>query len=215
MNLSFSSWRRGFISAGIYLGILIILVPILYLLPDEGFIKLNEAKNQAETETKPQTIINDWYNYLPFVGDLEKQKGLSKNSSHTFKVDAEELAFNGSSNINIQIFVERKDVDDGEIEVDTYSTTQSIETIDFTKLVLPPVISYENGTLSFKSANRQNFDFKYFKPDFTVAQFDNPKMGIENGTSSSFGWNIIYIRVPKSLKIDETPHNVRIQIINQ
>ena len=209
---AFISWRRSFIAAGLYLGVLIVLVPILYLLPDEGFIKLIEDRNQAETIS--QNAITDLTNHIPLVGDLDKQKGLYKNSSHTFKVDTKKLAFNGSANAINQIFIERKDVDDGEIEVCTYVTTQSAGNFDFTKLVLPPVISYENGTLSFKSANQQKLDFNRFNSDFTVAQFKNLNMGVENGMSWGFGWKVIYIRVPKSLEIDKGKYNNQIQMFS-
>ena len=211
---AFVTWRRSFILAGIYLGILIVLVPILYLLPNKGFVMLEENRNQAETISR--NTLADLFNHLPLKGDLDKQPGLYKNSSHIFKVDAKKLALNGSDNGSNQIFVERKNVDDGEIEVSTYAATHTAGNIDFTKLILPPVMTYENGMLYIKSANRQQLDFKQFDSDFTVAQFKSLTLGVGNGVSSSFGfgWKMIYIRVPKSLEIDEGKYNGKIQMIS-
>ena len=209
---AFVTWRRSFIVAGIYLGILILIVPILYMLPNEGLNELGENRNQAETIS--QNTINDLLNHIPLKGDLDKQAGLYRNSNNTFKVDTKKLGFNGSANANYQIFVERKDVDDGEIEISTYTATHTVGNADFTKLILPPVISYKNGMLSMKSANQQRLDFKQFNSDFTIAQFKNQTWGIGSDVSSGFGfgWKMIYIRVPKSLEIDKENFNDRIQI---
>lgn len=206
----FVTWRRSLIVAGIYLGILILIVPILYVLPNEGLNKLGE--NWSQGEIMSQNPITD---LLPLKGDLDKQPGLYRNSNHTFKVDAKKLAFNESVNGNNQIFVERKDVDDGEIEVSTYAATHTVGNVDFTKLILPPVTSYKDGMLSIKSANQPRLNFNQFNSDFTVAQFKNLTKGVGNGRSSSFGfgWKMIYIRVPKSLEIDEGNYNGQIQIV--
>jgi len=211
---AFVTWRRSFIVAGIYLGILILIVPILYRLPNEGFNELRENKNQAETETISHNTINDLLNHIPLKGDLDKQAGFYRNSNNTFKVDTGKLGFNGSANANYQIFVERKDVDDGEIEISTYTATHTVGNADFTKLILPPVISYKNGMLSIKSANQQRLDFKQFNADFTIAQFKNETWGIGSDVSSGFGfgWKMIYLRVPTSLEINKENFNDQIQI---
>jgi len=210
------TWKRSIILAGSYLGILILLVPMLYLLPNEGFANLIEDRNQAEAQsfnTLSFEALTDLTNHLAFTGDFDQQKGIYKNSNHIFKVDTKKLLFNASANSIVKIFVERKDVDDGEIEVRTYVATQSIGTINFTTLMLPPAISYKNGTLSFMSADRQSLDFRQFNSDFTVAQFKKLNKVVGNGMSSNFEWKIIYIRVPKSLEIDKGAYNGQIQII--
>lgn len=211
---AFVTWRRSLIVAGIYLGILILILPILYMLPNEGLNKLGE--NWSQGETMSQNAISVLLNQIPLKGDLDKQPGLYRNSHHTFKVDTKKLAFNGSANGNNQIFVERKDVDDGEIEVSTYAATHTVGNVDFTKLILPPVTSYKDGMLSIKSANQQQLNFNQFNSDFTVAQFKNRTKGVGNGLSSSFGfgWKMLYIRVPKSLEIDKGNYNGQIQMIS-
>ena len=211
---TFVTWRRSFIVAGIYLGVLILIVPILYMLPNQGLSKL--AENKTQTEMLSQNAISNLNNHLPLEGDLAKQPGLYRNSNYTFKVDTKKLAFNGSTNTNNQIFVERKDVDDGEIEVSTYAATHTVVNVDFTKLILPPVISYTKGMLSIKSANQQQLDFKQFNSDFTVAQFKNLTKGVGNAVSSGFGfgWKMIYIRVPKNLEIDKGKYDGQIQMLS-
>ncbi|HWQ71115.1 MAG TPA: hypothetical protein VN370_02230, partial [Desulfitobacteriaceae bacterium] len=204
------SWRRSFLAAGIYLGVLIIVVPLLFLLPHEDFSKSIVVAELNKIETLSQEAMDDLYNHKPLVGDLNKQKGLYQNSSHTYKIDSKKLAFQRSSNVYYQIFIDRKDVDDGEIEVSTYVTAQLIGDVDFTKLVLPPIISYQNGTLFFESAKQQVLDFKRYNADFTVAQFKKRNIGDEKGQRTYSRSKIVYIRVPKSLEIEDGENSVQI-----
>lgn len=198
------TWKRSFILAGLYLGILILMVPMLAILPDKGYIKL--VDNRVEAFGLSHNIIRnfDFYNHLPTEESLDKQEGLCKISSVTFKVDTNKLSFllyDPFINGDYRIFVEQKDVDDGEIGVSTYATTQLAGGIDFTKLMAPPGISFQKGTLSFKSPSRQTLEFKQFKNDFTIDQFRLQNYGNFIGMSASFGGQVIYIRVPKSMAI--------------
>lgn len=209
---AFITWRKSLILACIYLGILILLVPILYVLPNKGFMKSIGTPSQFNIIS--QIEIADWLANLPEEGDFPKQPGIYNNSSNTYKVDSKKLAIEGFSKGHYQIFVGRKTVDDGEINVSSYIATHSADYIDFTKLVLPPTSTYKNGTLFLKPANYQTFDFKQFSSDFTVKQFKTRAMEAENGMTLVFGWKVVYIRVPKSMEIDLSQTNVQIQMIN-
>lgn len=207
------TWKRSFIIAGLYLGVLILMVPTLYMLPDNGFTKLME--DTSEAETKSQNSYADLKNHLSLVGDLDQQNGLYKNSHQTFKVDTKKLALIVDERMigNYQIFVEPKGVDDGEIEVFTYVATQPQlgGGLDLTKLLSSPAISFQKDTLSVMSPSRQTVDFTQFNADFTVDQFKKQNSG---GVSANFGENFIYIRVPKSLKLDQGKYSDQIQMLN-
>lgn len=200
------TWKRSYILAGLYLGGLILMVPILSILPDKGNLKLVGNSDHDLAFALSQDLIRDFDNHIPTKESLDKQHGLYKISSHSFKVDTNKLSFllyDPFINGHYRIFVEQKDVDDGEIEVSTYATTQLAGGIDFTKLMLPPGISFQKGTLSFKSPSRQMLEFKQFKNDFTLDQFKLQNYGNFIGMSASFGGQVIYIRVPKSMAIDK------------
>jgi len=209
------TWKRSFICAGLYLGILVLMVPILYVLPNKGFIKVSANGNQADTVY--HNVFNDLYNRdnnLPL--DLDQQEGLYKNSSQTFKTESNKLSFNLDPNFNPpRIFVERKAVDDCEINVSTYAAIQSVGGIDFTKLIQPPAMSFQKGTLSFRSNNLQVLSLKKFNPDFTVDQFINGLSGSIQSPLGSYGFGqVIYLRVPKSLQIDTGAYSNQIQMIS-
>lgn len=205
-NVTLLSWRGNLILLGIYLGILLMAVPIVYLLPKEGFNKFAYYSNEAEALSE-DPVLDLYNNHLPSGESLDNQPGLYKNSSDTFNIDAKKLAFKVASNSgNYSIFVARKKVDDEKIEVSTYVAPQLEGTIDFTKLVLPPIITYQNGTLSLESAH-QSLSFIQCNTDFTVNQFKNRNMGLGKGLSTNFGETVVYIQVPKSLEINNEVNN--------
>jgi len=207
------TWKWSFIFAILYLGILILLVPMLYMLPDNGFNKLMVDNNHPETMS--QNSYTDLSNGLSLTGDLNQQNGLYTNSSSIFKVNAMKLAVILDERMTgeYQIFVAPKGVDDGVIEVFTYVATQPQlgGGLDFTKLISPPTILFQKDTLSFMSASRQTLNFKQFNADFTVDQFKKQNSG---GVSANFGRKIIYICVPKSLELEKGKYSDQIQMLS-
>lgn len=201
----FMTWKRSEILAGVYLGILLLLVPILNALPKNDFLKTDSSESSNMSQSSTPDLFN-----LMAKGDLDQLQGVYKNNTQTFKVDQPTLKFDLPPNSGYnQIFIERKGVDDGEIEVRTYVATQFTEGIDFTKLILPPKVSFQNGVLALKS-EQQKLDFKLFKTDFTVGQFKPEDMINIGRMSMYFGWKAVYVRVPKSLEIDQGKYHVQI-----
>ena len=186
------SWKRSALIAGIYLAVLILLVPVMYLLPGKDFKQLVRSTNN--------TVI------LPQL-DAKNLDKLYKNSNQAFQFDKKTLGFKVADNTGYnQIYVERKGLDDGKIEISIYAATQVFAGIDFTKLILPPDVSIKNGILTIKS-HQQKLDFKKFNPDFILDQFKPDNIGYNGGM---FGWKAVYVRVPKSLEIDKGTYNVNI-----
>ncbi|HBV85864.1 MAG TPA: hypothetical protein DEF42_04200 [Desulfosporosinus sp.] len=205
------SWRLSAIIAGLYLGFLAMLVPILYLLPANDFIKTVENKEQAISNS--QILMNDLYNQkFPSEEDLAKLEGVYKNSSHTFKVDSNKLSINLRTKTgSYHVLIQEKDVDDNEINVSAYVTAQYMGEVNFTKQLAPPAISLKNGILFLTTPNYQTLEFKQFNSDFTVDQFKHQNSN--NGLSTNFGEQIIYIHVPKNLEINRDGLEDRIQLI--
>ncbi|MCO1601177.1 hypothetical protein [Desulfosporosinus nitroreducens] len=188
------------------------LVPILYMLPNKDFVKIVENKDQAIASSS--NLMNNLYNqHFPTEGDLDKLEGIYKNSDQTFKLDSSKLSFDLQPGTeNYHVLIERKELDDGEIDVSTYVTAQYVGEVNFTKRLLPPAISVDNGMLSLRAPDRQTFEFKQFNIDFTMAQFNNQNSSIHE-MSPHFANQIIFIRVPQSLEINRGVSGDRIQII--
>lgn len=213
------TWRMSLSLAGLYLGILILLVPVSCLLPRDAFFQPDESGIQADL-LGPSPIESLFVDSTPLTGDLANQPGFYRNGFFTFRAEgdnADKLLLQCDPNIYYTantIFLEKKKSDDGEIEVHSYAGPQLINNMDCTKQILPPAISYKDGILSIAPATQQRLTFIQFNTDFTVRQFQaraeaTPNM---NSFSTMSGNKIIYIRIPKSMEIDIGPENSDDQI---
>lgn len=200
------SWKRNVLCAGVYLAILIMLVPISYLLPRQGFLQPSGDKSQTVLIT-PEDVVDSFSS----VDNPGQVKGVYKNNTQTFKLDTNQLTFDESANQgNYQILIKRKAVNDGEIEVSSYTPERLIKEINYEKNILPPSISLKSGTLSIKAPSQQNLEFKQFIADFTVNQFYHINQKSFDLNRMNPGWNIIYLRVPQSVEIQGSTYNVHI-----
>lgn len=171
-------------------------------LPNNEFIQSSRDENLLLTKL-PQDWTNDLNAYrFPPEGDLDELPEIYKNSNQIFKLDSNIITLINSSNIeDNQIRIERKDTDDGEVEVSTYIGPHYAGGVDFTRLVLPPKIILEKGMLSIQAPTQQNLEFKRFDAGFTVNQFEQVKQNSGEMNSAHIGWKVVYIRVPKNLEI--------------
>lgn len=201
------TWRNNARLAGLYVVLLIALLPIYYLLPSQGFMQAGEENNLAFSET--QRDFTYGYNPFPPEGNPDQLPGVYKNDSHQFEIDTNKLMLEESPNTSYRILIARKDVDDGKIEVSSYITPHVAGGIDFTKSVLPPAIFWQQGTLLIQAPSQQQLEFRGLISDFTIKQFKQVNQGIRNMGSTSFGWKVIYLRVPKSMEIDSGTTNVQ------
>lgn len=207
------TWRNNLLFAGAYLVLLLLLVLVSTFLLKGGFLQSSEG---ADLITKsPQDWADIDRNHFPPKVNLDQYPEIYKNSSQTFKLNSNTLTFEDSSSTGYNLLIERKSTNDGEIEVSTYVSPHYAGGFDFTKKVLPPMISLENGgRMSFQAPTSQNLEFIRFNPVFTVNQFKQVNQNHPSEMySSRFGWKAIYLRVPKNLEIiDSGGYNV--QMVN-
>lgn len=202
------SWKKNSFFAGLYLALLIILVPISYLLPTQEFTQSSEDKSQ-NINYSPTDVIDSFSS----TENPDQIQGVYKNSTQTFKLDTHALSFNEAINRgNYQIFIKRNGINDGQIEVSTYIYKQFYGKIDLTKRIPPPSISLQNGKLTIETIEHPNFEFKQFLADFTVDQFRPHNQEWFNSSRSPSDWRIIYLRVPQSLEI-QNPDRYNVHIL--
>lgn len=200
------SWKRNLFFAGGYLAILILLVPLSYLLPRQGFIQEDTEKNQLSLNSSEDIVT-----LFSSEDNPDQIKGIYKNKNQIFKVDSETHKFQIAPNqFSYQFLIKRKAVDDGEVEVSSYTTEQYLGDFNYAKEISAPTIDLQNGLLSIQPvSHHKTLEFKQFITDFTVDQFKhvNPK-SIEPNRSPD--WNFIYLRIPKSLEIGGSSGNVHL-----
>lgn len=196
------SWKRNILFAGVYLALLIMLIPLSYLLPRQGFIQAGADKNEINLSS-PEDIIT----LFSSEDNPDQIKGIHKNKSQTFETHINSLSFDGSVNRgNYLVFIKRKAVDDGEVEMSSYVIERLIGEINYTKSILPAKVSLDNGYLSIAEPSHQNLEFKQFMSDFTIDQFKH----LNSKSLDTYGypdWNIIYLRVPQSTEIHNYSNN--------
>lgn len=207
VKLNFFKWRINLVLVGIYLAVLIMAVPIMYLLPMQDITTPVKDTNQVVEETDQEKMIPLGDIFKNYNGQsLGSPGGVYQNSSKTFKFAGNTLALNIPSNDNYNILVDRKNVDDGEIEVSSFIAPHNINGVDFTKEIEPPDISVQGNTLSIIK-KKQQLNFAQFEANFVLDQFTHLNVHDNRSNVSSFGENVVLLRVPKSLEIEKGNYN--------
>jgi len=198
------TWKNNLISAGIYFVLLLLLVPVFALLLKHDFVHSSKDgdKELLITQAPRDWSVDSWKYHIPPDGRFEEQSGLYKNSSQTFPADTKQITLESSADTGYNpIYIERKDSEDGVIEVSSYVAPHYADSIDFTRMVSPPRISFEKGILTIEDPSQQNLRFKSLSDSFTVNQFKQKDQKTQRGSISMFGGKAVYIRIPKNLEI--------------
>jgi len=211
------TWKNNLISVGIYFVLLLLLVPLSAFLPHDDFV---QSSKDGDKELLITQAPLDWSQdskkfHIPSDGRFEEQSGLYKNSSQTFQADTNLITLESSAKTGYQpIYIERKDSDDGVIEVSSYVAPHYTDSIDFTRIVSPPRISFEKGILTIEAPSQQNLQFKSLSDSFTVNQFKQKDQNTREGHSSVFGGKAVFIRIPKNLEIHDEGFQGQINWVN-
>lgn len=212
------TWKNNLISAGIYFVLLLLLlVPLSALLPKDDFVRSSKVgdKELLITQAPREWSVDSQKYHIPSDGRFEEQSGLYKNSSQTFQADTNLITLESSANTGYQpIYIERKDSDDGVIEVSSYVAPHYTDSIDFTRIVSPPRISFEKGILTIEAPSQQILQFKSLSDSFTVNQFKQKDQNTREGHSSVFGGKAVFIRIPKNLEIHDEGFQGQINWVN-
>lgn len=189
-----------------YLTALVLSAAALYALPEDGLVeRVRNYENPIQAEH------SQIYDYSR-SGNLEKLKGLCETKSYKFKyagniLTLEKLGDADSIN-NIQIWIERKNVDDQKIEAFSMKNKTIIYGLDVTKKIPHADIELRDDTLVITQMKSRRFDCVAFKNDITASQF-LPKSNDEGRVLMAwFDIHYIYLKVPKNLRINDDTLNV-------
>lgn len=202
-------WKTNLLIAGAYLALLILSIPLGVLFDQSEFLQSRNAKDQGLLAEAP----SNWSEVsrgVHIIEDepLKAQAGLVENSHQTFEITAPQLEIRPGNSSNYgRIFLEQKEKADGIIEVSTYvaphqTRTDASQFIDFTKMIPPPKINFEEGILRIEAPIRRNLVFKDFSDSFLVNQFKEVRQDYRGG-SMIFGEKVILIRVPSDVEVFE------------
>ncbi|WP_394232073.1 hypothetical protein [Niallia oryzisoli] len=157
------------------------------------------------------------------VKDLEKQlnsgryaeiprESLIKHSSFDYHQPSIQVRIN--EYFNPRIFIDKKELDDGVIDVYAYTSGLYISGADFTNQIKAPTFSIMNDQLEINPPdNQQEINVSMIKNEFTITQF------IGGGTTLfepiEHNETMILIRIPKNLTIQDEENMYFLQYINK
>lgn len=107
------------------------------------------------------------------------------------------------------LYVERKEGNDGTIEVITFQQPFLVNGADFSELWEPPEIQLQDNRLLI-SSNQQSLDISIMHSPFPVRQLTNVSM-LQH--TSSGGEQLIYLKIPRDLEL-KADESLYLQYVN-
>lgn len=207
------------LAVGLYVALLLVSVPVFYAVAEPGAPEpMPEPRQIIERDRERITLeeirINSFYEAF-HEGRLSEYEGAEIIARWRFDYQEEslEITFQDYRLYSTLIAVERKEADDGQLDVLYYAPKQPF---DLT-LVNPPDIRLAGNQLQILEPERLHLEVVQFFHDFTMAQFTGLGISSTRGAPVFFGDNsILYLRIPEDLRIDtdeSTEH--RILFINE
>lgn len=190
-----------------YLGICILSLPVLYMLPTDSFSEHSQKNKPGDYKMNDNTYFYDCLNYGNWA-ELEKN---FKPVKYRFAKKSDVLSFDiPANNDNYPIWIEKKALDDGVIEVNTFKTTFAAANIDITDQVPPIKVSMTDNCLKigdYKSIEIGIYNFDYVP--YPIGQFKKAS-DKRNIPDLGFGVQALYIRIPAGMSVDKGNYNVMI-----
>lgn len=182
----------------LYCCLLLISTAAVYALPAEDFFNPGEIENQ-EQFTKAGMIYD-----LIARGRIQDIPGVNKNISSSYDLEGNRLKLELSQKGNyvishLDVWIERKDTNDGKIEASNYVSPFLIDNIAFTDRVIAPDISFHDNILTI-TPHRTLIEFFRFEADFTANQFLQ-EQNTPYTNKTAFGIQAVYLKIPSNVEV--------------
>ncbi len=172
----------------VYTAVLLSSVVVLYMLPKQDFAASTTYLDQF-------TGIYE----AGKAGKLGSTNGVYAKGNWSFEFSGSQLKIS-SEYPNALIFVQRKDSDDGKLDLIDYVTSSTFDGIDYTDKIKPPKVALVRDELIVKSPGPYQVDYVKFDKDFAAAQFSDESSS-QPGSGFLSGEALV-LRIPKNLTID-------------
>ncbi|MBZ5750787.1 hypothetical protein [Metabacillus rhizolycopersici] len=190
---------------GVYGALLLVAVVLFYLLPIEE--SLNKVVENQEELAKAERAGHLLINAASEGKQIEKENidGVLIKKQWDFPYEGKQLEITqvDEQYSSAFILVERKDVEDNQVEVTQYYTRTIIENIELTDDIVPFTIELEEERLTISDTNMIDIHVGKFAKEFTISQFTS-RNGIDlfSDVNRIGGENVLYIRVPKNVEVE-------------
>lgn len=187
----------------LYAFILITSTIALYFIPKNNFISAENTTNMPNTEH---------FITLASQNKLNIANGIMEKKSWNFDYSDKTLKITNSTSDNL-VLVERKNTDDEKIEVINYVTESLINGIDITDKINPSSVHIFQNELMLYDDSLARIKLNQFVLDSTITQFVKVPANYDMHRLSLNEMRITYIRIPKSLQLDDNS-SLNIKMIN-
>lgn len=177
-----------------YASILLIALIVYYLLPTQPVEGNNNLYDMQALHQEIYTAASE--------GKIDQINEKYKNRKLEFAIPGEQLTITPTDPYyDITIFAERKDTNDGKIEVMSITTPLIIEGIDYTNTIKTLGISLDGDRLTLIYPEPTEIKLAVDSKEFTISQFteDLESYNIMEPIFRNTG--IIYMEIPKDLQI--------------
>ena len=191
---------------GGYLAILVICAGLSPLLPtDEKIYKAIDVNDLDHEGTELYEAA--------LAGNIDKVDSNYIKKTWNLDYQDEQLAITTPNEefIETSIIIERKTVNDGEIEAVYYKSGSSVNGMDISDLEKPLRMKIEKNTMRIENPEKLTLEFTQFQQAFPINQFTG-KGGFSHSHNFYEGASILYLKVPKDLKIN-APSELNVQYV--
>ena len=174
-----------------YLVILLVATIVLPFMSDD--IKVMGKVDQREEDK----VMNEIYENLQ-TGKLDKIHDLYLASEKTFKHDeSQPLRITSSNEQGTHVYIEKKQENDGEMEVFVYRPTLFFNGIDFSEILDSYEITKKENSLQI-SVPTKDLHLSILSSPFPTRQLTGNSITSHSSSSTE---GIVYLRVPSNLQI--------------
>jgi hypothetical protein len=179
--------------------ILLISTIVYYLLPTDKFVYgydpfIDDEKEHVEYSGFQEAVAEGRINELDTIKVRE---------NWNFEYASEQLEISVSEDVYTWVVIERKNENDGLIEVNHFQAKNYVDGMEMTNIKNNYQVTLEGETLRIIPPKPYEVKISAFKPDFVLTQFQEKG---KNGTTDFMsvdpeGYQVIYLRVPKELEL--------------
>lgn len=195
----FSYSHRVKMVLGSYLALLLVCVILASILPVKGITGWKEV-NDNELEKESTELYNAAVNGT--ISQVDKRY-ISKKWTVDIHGEQLKIAVQNNEALNFQIAVERKNQNDDKIEAVLYQTRSSMNGLEVTKHIKPIGLKLVGDQLMIIPPQKNKISFSQLANVFSVNQFTGEKT-FSHSSSYVGGQNILYLKIPKDLKLVPT-----------
>ncbi|MEH7177019.1 hypothetical protein [Neobacillus vireti] len=213
VRMSKSSGRKNYFFGkpirwlfGGYLAILVICAGLSPLLPEDE--KIDKAIDVNNLDRAGIELYE-----TALAGNIDKVDSNYIKKTWNLEYQNQQLAIISPNEeyIETSIIVKRKTVNDGGIDAVYFKSGSSVNGMDISDLEKPLRMKIENNTMRIENPEKLELKFTQFQQAFPISQFTG-KGGFSHSHNFYEGTSILYLKVPKDLKIN-APSELNVQYV--